>query len=517
MPRLTPAQLQSGIPRGGFAGLTDPARVTMPGRAGAELAQDVMDLAGKLDQQRARDETNRGLLAGMEAFGQIEDELLRDNTIDPAERIRRFKERVPEATTGIVENLKHPKAVEAVRVNLGAIGERQLRRMRRDALEDERAASRVTLEQLRIQYGNKAANAETSRDLDMWLALYGRAVLDDQFLEKHEKEKLISEFPALVLETKARKMLQDDPWTFVAMTDAGEFMEIPGPVRESFIASAKRDIERRESEARTAEKNARLERERESAIGFVQRIHDPEHPDGPPTVQDVLDSPLPHGLMEHFINVIEDQAAGKGIDYLDVEVYNDVWERVNLPGHPREIFHENELLPFVLNGIPVKEWNALRGDLQRKLEPAQKFKEQQWAEFFRAYKPSITGSNQFISDPKGDTNWFAFQQEVSFLREQYRAQGKNEMDLIRVGSPDFLGKLAESPPYARTFQEILEDQVRMLEGPGPSGATEPPGGALDIERGMIRGTGPQPDMGESAFDFLQRTDEEWKALREQNR
>lgn len=482
MPRIP---IPAGVPRGSFAGLLQPSEVTRISEAGARLGRQVAELGATLDRQRERDETNRGTLAGLEALGLLEDELRRDPGIAPAERIRRYKERAQEAIEDAAGNTTHPRAGEGVRINLGLASERQLVRMRREAFEDEKAASITTLAQMKTEYINRAATAETPEDRDLVIGMYASAIKGNEFLEPHEKQAELAAIPRAVEETQARRLMKEDPAQLIARMDAGEFLEIPGPLREQLRNAAIDESERQTNLSLQIARQAKKDQEEQASIEIVKRFFDPEHPEGTPSIPEILEAPLPRTVIEHFIDLAQRQAEGGDIDYLDDALVNDLFRRVHDPVHPRPITHASQLIGYIGNGLPRAEYEKFRVDIEDLKAPEARARDTLWTEFFERADSSITRTSLFGKDAKGDQNFYAFRVRVELIREKWKAEGRDEMELLDPSNPNHVGKIIQQ--YRRTPQQQAMDQVEEIRG-------------VEVEKVSV----PTREKGESTDAYLER-------------
>jgi uncharacterized membrane protein len=74
-----------------------------------------------------------------------------------------------------------------------------------------------------------------------------------------------------VEETEARRLAKEAPDQLVARMDAGEFMEIPGSLREQLRNAALAEAQRQENERETLGREAKREQEDAVAAEMIDR------------------------------------------------------------------------------------------------------------------------------------------------------------------------------------------------------------------------------------------------------
>ena len=483
MPRIP---VERGIPRGSFAGLLSPRAVTQAHRAGTEVAEQVTQIGLALAKQRDEDETNRGVLSGLQMLGDLEDELTRDNSILPAERIQRYIERSGENIEGLLESASNTRVRERLRIKLGLAAETQLRRMRVDAFQDEKAAGLVTLERLREQYATQAAAAPPGSEArSEAVGAFGDMLAEDQWLWPHEKKAWVDGFGAYVDELEMSRLAKDDPNQVIRRAGQGDWPDMQADRRQTLLIAAQEESERQATRAHTARNNARKEIERNANDELTQRFYDPRHPQGVPSIPEILAYPLPREDIEHWMEVAEKEAEGINFDWRDNALVIGLYERINDRTRP-DAFQTMDELTRELNrnlgrGLPLADRNQMIADFERLMDPAEAAKEDLWTRFFAAHKSLITGTTATTRDPEGDAQYYKFYYRAQALRRSLAEQNKDDSELLDPKSPNFLGNLARD--YKRSRREIQDSRWHRLSSERPERASgeEPPPLPLELE------------------------------------
>lgn len=207
----------------------------------------------------------------------------------------------------------------------------------------------------------------------------------------------------------------------------------------------------------------------EKMHAFQERIFDPTHPQGLPTVFDILDADLGRVETEHFIQLVTDEANGVDLNVLDHARYFDLYRRVHLPvGHPDKITDFNQVLPHVGYGVPMSgeaSAETLRLDIEQLAKPEFVRRDKLLQKFFAGVKPTIdTSIFGGTADAEGSRRFTDFILAKSPMYWEGIEKGIPAASLLTEklddgsANPDYIAKDLLTV-YRRTAGQALQDEA----------------------------------------------------------
>lgn len=148
----------------------------------------------------------------------------------------------------------------------------------------------------------------------------------------------------------------------------------------------------------------------------------------------------------------------------------DAYERVHLPpGDPRKISDPSVLYPMAVKGgsLTPAGVDKLVQEIAGKRTPDGEAEGAVKKDFFTMARKQITGSNDYIKDPKGDEKYLQFHVAAEKAISQARKDGKSIISMFDEKSPDYLGKMI--PQFKRPASQMLSD---MVNNDGPKSPAE---------------------------------------------
>ena len=241
--------------------------------------------------------------------------------------------------------------------------------------------------------------------------------------------------------------------------------EVTSVLDPTDIYSLTRTINIAENHASTLH-NKLLKAEEDAQIHrLLNRLYNPENPEDVPSVPEILSAGLPRIVTEHFIEISEKKARGEDANYLDENLANKLYRDV----HTGQITDFSQLVPYIGNGLPREEAEKLRLDIDQLQNPQEKATTQMLAAFYRAAEGTLDKTTMFFDDPKGPQLFYEFRVESQKLYKEGLKEGKSPHQMLDPTSPDYIGKLLNTPYFTRTDTQILEEmgeRFRAIPEPG---------------------------------------------------
>lgn len=142
----------------------------------------------------------------------------------------------------------------------------------------------------------------------------------------------------------------------------------------------------------------------------------------------------------------------------------DLFERIALPPEdPRKISTRSEIdQAFIDGNLKRSDHDWLVKALSESATPEGERLNKMQGDFLTGMKSQFTKSNMFVPDPKGDAQFYEFQQYVSQKVIEARANKEDPYELFRPGTPKYLGSAAVISQFQRSLKTITEDQLGRL-------------------------------------------------------
>lgn len=207
--------------------------------------------------------------------------------------------------------------------------------------------------------------------------------------------------------------------------------------------------------------------------------------DNPLSVAEVRQSGLDYQGKEHMLTAI--QSVNRGENATDPQVFNDLFQRINLPnGDPNKLADDRNLVQYMGNGLSYESVQQLRKELQGRNTPDGAALADLKKNFFSMAKGQIDGSTFISNDPIGKQKFYEFQQNVISTLEKEQRAGGDVLDMFNPQSKRYLGKSISQ--YQRSPAQQMSDYSSFMTGVASPTKTSAPR---------------QP--GESPADYLKRT------------
>jgi len=222
---------------------------------------------------------------------------------------------------------------------------------------------------------------------------------------------------------------------------------------------------------------------------FLDRIHSGDLSDFP-SIPEVLRSNLSRIEKEHFIEIVEAHNNGEDVVQGVASVEAELTDAVHNPNAFNKITTEDQLVPFLGNGLGTEAFTRLSGDLRRKASPDTKLRESQFSAFLTSAKGTLLDTSQFAAnDPAGAA---AFNDFSIAAREEFDkgiSDGKSVSALLSSTGPD-------------SIRNILPNFIQSM--------TEKQRAAMDVTfpQQAVKTTKLAPAKGESADEFYLRLQDE---------
>lgn len=183
------------------------------------------------------------------------------------------------------------------------------------------------------------------------------------------------------------------------------------------------------------------------------------------TSKQILNSnldPFGSGSKEQMLKML-DQTNQEGAK-TNPATFNALFARINAPeGDPQKITNENDLNPYLGQGLSLPAIKQLREEIQGRGTEQGKSDAALRSNFLDGVAKGqiIHGNKQLgIQDPQGEANYQRFISDLYNTEASYRQQGKPLSGLYSPSSPDYAGKYI--PAYANTMQQALSAQVQQM-------------------------------------------------------
>jgi hypothetical protein len=479
------------VPRSGIAPQADAAlgsiaQAGVPAQAaGAALTPALGVVEGQLDeaiQRRKRNEYNEGTRQASEILIGLQEDFInrKDSGTFPGEFAQKWDAALNEHLGQIAEDDVRD-AVERTARTQGLAAQRSLM-LRAAKIEDDRAEAEVIagVNQDSAAFGMAESTEEQQMALERGLSRIDFAV-EENDIDAATAITLKEQFKQQSARAHYRRRILQNPADAIAglrdSDDAiGQFLTSES--REQLVASAEVELRRRETEARAAASAVQ-----NAEYGdFLDRIFMPNHEDGVPTINEVLESSLPGSAKEHMIEMVKDRANGVDFNVPNFPMQNNLWARVNDPLHPDPITSVAQLAPFIGRGLTVGFADQLKADLARDTTEGGSALKKRKAAFLKNARSQITDSNLLLNilDDSGEERFYEFSVLFEDAFNDAIEQGKNPMQLLNPSSPDYMGNMIDA--FTPSQGELLRETNRALT---PANAEE--------HEGPRRGRGPNED------------------------
>jgi hypothetical protein len=203
------------------------------------------------------------------------------------------------------------------------------------------------------------------------------------------------------------------------------------------------------------------------------------------TAKEVLDNPDIEpiegaGSKQDWLRMMREQNANGANWPTNGQLFADLFDRIHREdGDPEKILDENDLNQFVTPGsLNMAMFGQLRSEIQGRRTAEGSIEGDLKRRFVTAAKTSVSGSTELVTDPKGDQLHLKFMSWFLPEYEKQRKAGKSPTELLDPDSPDYMGKVLESPVYKRPMAERLAAMISGSGVPGLPGGTVPTTTAL---------------------------------------
>lgn len=211
--------------------------------------------------------------------------------------------------------------------------------------------------------------------------------------------------------------------------------------------------------ARTVEERQRIETVRKAEDEWVSKIMrgDPVNPADVAADERLASDPAKKATL---LSMIRTADRGEPIASVSRKTAVDLFNRINLPdGDPNKITDETDINAAFADGKLSKadlDWTRkqfadARTPEGTKLGTLTK-------KFLDGYKSQITDSSLIKVNKEGDGSFYIFSQYVTERLNAARAAGEDPYELLKPGSPKYLG----SPETLRLFQNTMADSLKAL-------------------------------------------------------
>lgn len=212
------------------------------------------------------------------------------------------------------------------------------------------------------------------------------------------------------------------------------------------------------------------------------------------TAKDILLSnldPTGGGSKEQFLNMLEKANSSESRLKTNANTMIDLYGRIHLPdGDPRKITDENEINPYLGNGLSFSDVKHLRDEIQGRGTDAGRIESDYKKQLMAQANAKLVKTNAMgLKDPVGEENMLRFMQYFEAEYKERRKKGDTALELLSPDSPKYLGKMVNT--LQRDNREIMKDMVRR-KSPVPT-------------PGVVQVTVPRLP-GESPADWKKRKD-----------
>lgn len=219
---------------------------------------------------------------------------------------------------------------------------------------------------------------------------------------------------------------------------------------------------------------------------------------------DVLnDDTLTREAKARLASAIERSTKPDPIAPISQKTAADMLDRIRLPeGDPRKITSVDPIYDAFKNQQLSKgDFNFVMGEYRNQTDASGDTVPKMQGRFIEGMKSQITQANPLLGqmDPTGDAQYYQFQFDVAKKIADYKAQGKNPMDLFDPGNAAYLGSPQALQPYKKTLSQSMQTMTQGLRGVGgpvPAAVPGPQGGAANIV---------PRQAGETVEQYLART------------
>lgn len=275
-----------------------------------------------------------------------------------------------------------------------------------------------------------------------------------------------------IAQAAIKGLIAREPSTAVAALEAGHFdIGLDATTKASLVSQAKeasaameRDRRAAEKAARRAEERALEDAQRATQDLFIARLADPNHPDGPLTYMDVLNSnldPVGVGSKDAFRVKIKKQLSGEDLNVTDPRLYRDRAGRIATG----EISDTRALIGDIGNGLSNNDYERLARKIENASTAKGRDEQQRIEEVLGDAKKELSGSNIFrgINDIVGNRLVRLFDLDLEDALEKGVAEGRSVREMLDVRRPDnVVHPLIQK--YSRTQVERLRDDAQEVAG-----------------------------------------------------
>jgi hypothetical protein len=508
---VRPGEIQQ--PRLGAGGLLRPRELAAPFEAAERAVRDIGDaldqVAEEQEQFRRSTELGRAKALYLRDITGRQIELQDDD--DPATRTERFVEYAQSRAREYSEQFTDSQLREIFELDASAKIQAKRLSVFQKARRDEIDALRNEMADSLQVFANEADFAErqgniSGRDhaiLDA-LEMINTNVLLDENEKGTARRAFLAEVDSRRILRLTREAIEGPDLTVedmeadlkIAKQELDKSLSLDLLQRERLEAGITRaqeaGVRKVEVEAARRERQAdeeRIQRERDAADGYLQRIYLTGEAPGVELSEIVVDPDLGPRSREHLSELLLRKARGEEINQPDYTKVNDLYRRVYYPTHPNPITDSSELMIHLGRGLPIQDYRTLKADLDARKTEQRKAWDDQYALFLDGVRPFITDSVYGQRwDRVGEHQFYQFQREAKTLYDQAIEQGEDPRHtVLNPHHESYLGKIVG--PFILSDHEkqrITLEMSGMIEEQEAEAVAESPDSlAADVQNEMM--------------------------------